>query len=172
MYKFSFKVLTLATLIFAGCKDIADHNQRSISIEQFASLKSIKDYLITNFAITGFHGKSYCAYEVLGVEADAQNERIYLWVLCQEYYRVNQKLKRGTGGSFPLALTVQKKNNELYIISHQISYFGPDIPVFFPEKIRAKLRSETIINRNSRIRKLKNEVQHEAEADQLTRKAT
>jgi hypothetical protein len=165
MYKVSLKVMTLAVLTLVGCQGIVENNQSSISLEQFASLKSVKDYLSTNLASRGFNGKSYCAYEVLDAEADGKSEKIYLWVLCQEYYRANQKLQQGTGSSFPLALTVQRKNNELYVIGHQKprdgALYSKDIPGIFPEKVRAKIQSETTDNHNSRVQKLQNEVRQE-----------
>jgi hypothetical protein len=167
MFRVFLKVMTLAILTLVGCQGIVENNQSSISIKEFTSLKSVKDYLSTKLASRGFNGKSYCAYEVLDAEAEGKSEKIYLWVLCQEYYRANQKLQQGTGSSFPLALTVRRKNNELYVISHQKprdgALYSEDILGIFPEKVRAKIQSETTDSYNRRVQKLQNEVKQEAE---------
>ena len=160
------KTLILVTLNLVGCQGGFKNEQSSIAIEQFVSLKPIKDYLSKELASTGFGGKSYCAYEVLGAESDGRKEKIYLWVLCQEYYQINQTLKQGTGSSFPLALTVQRKNDEFQVISHRKPRDGAsytkDLQVIFPDRVRTKIQSELTSSHNNRVQKLQNEVKNEA----------
>ncbi len=159
--------MILATLTLTGCQGVITNNQSGIALEQFASLKLIKDYLNANLGSTGFGGKSYCAYEVLDAQLDGSTEKIYLWVLCQEYYRANQMVQQGTGSSFPLALTLQRNKDQFHIISHRKprdgALYAEDILVIFPEKVRAKIQSEPIGSRNNRVQKLQNELNNEAD---------
>jgi hypothetical protein len=167
MYKLLLKILAFATLALMGCQHIVKSNQSSIAFEQFSSLQSVKDYLSANLASKGFNGKSYCAYEVLDTESDGENEKIYLWVLCQEYYRANQKLQKVTGSSFPLALIVKRKNNGFQIISYRKprdgALYAEDMPVIFPGKIISKIQSEAIDSHNKRIQKLQDVIRQEAD---------
>lgn len=77
------------------------------------------------------------------------------------------KTSSGNRSSFPLALTVQRKNNGFYAISHKKprdgALYSEDMLSIFSEKVRAKIQSETTDNHNSRVQKLQNEVKREAE---------
>jgi len=75
-YQFPLKVLILANLTLLGCQSVIKNNQSNIALEQFVSLKPIKDYLSTNLGSTGFGGKSYCAYEVFDAELDGRTEKV------------------------------------------------------------------------------------------------
>jgi hypothetical protein len=165
-YKPICKILMLVNLILVGCQGVTKHEQNNIAIEQFVSLKPIKDYLNKKIGSTGFGGKSYCAYEVFGAESDGKTEKIYLWVLCQEYYRANQILKQGTGSSFPLELTIQRENDKFQVISHRKPRDGAlymeDMQVIFPERVRVKIQSEPIGSHNNRVQKLQDQVEDEA----------
>ncbi len=149
-----------------GCKNTSQNNPTSKDLEQFSSLKSIQDYLSANVGETVFGGKAYCAYDVIDAAAADNPQAVYLWVVCQEYYPDNQTLKQGTGSSFPLALTVQSKNDALQVISHRIprdgALYAEDMPVIFPERTRAKIHSESTRDHNNRVQALQNEIKQSA----------
>jgi hypothetical protein len=165
-HKLPLKILMLVILTLVGCQGVVKNERSGIALEQFFSLKSIKDYLSANLGNTGFGGKSHCAYEVFDAGADGKTNKIYLWVLCQEFYRVNQALEQGTGSSFPLELTVQRKDNEFHVISHRKprdgAFYAEDMQVIFPEMVRDKIQSEPTGSYNNRVQKLQNEVKIEA----------
>jgi hypothetical protein len=166
-YKLLLRMLMLTTLTLFGCQATVKNEQSDVALGQFVSLQPINDYLSANLASTGFGGKPYCAYEVIDAEVSAEIEKVYLWVLCQEFYRVNQTLKQGTGSSFPLALMIKRKNNEFYVVSHlrprDGGLYAQDMQVMFSTRFRNKIRAESIESHNQRVQKLQNEVQRKTE---------
>jgi hypothetical protein len=166
MKRHLFYVLMFATLALVGCQETSDNLGESIPLEQFSSLQSIKDYLTTNVASTGFGGKPYCAYEVLDAQQESENLNIYLWTVCQEYYSDKQKLRQGTSAVLPVALVMQRNGNSLSVLSHRIprdgALYAKDMPVIFSKRFMTKDQAETTADRNNRVNRLQGEIEREA----------
>jgi hypothetical protein len=155
-------LILLPIFVCIGCQRERGINQDGADLGRFASLPIIKDYLNQKVADKGFGGKAYCAYEVLDAEKSGTNEKLYLWAVCQEYYRKNQQLETGTGGSFPVALTIWTENEKVKILSHQKprdgSYYTPDLATMFSKKALVAAKSV----KNEQVAKLQNAVKQEA----------
>jgi hypothetical protein len=152
----------LSVFVCIGCQGKIGMNQDGADLGRFTSLPTIEDYLNQKVASKGFGGKAYCAYEVLDAEKSGTSERLYLWIVCQEYHRTNQKLEQGTGGSFPVALTIRTENEKVEVLSHQIprdgSYYAPDLEAIFSKKALASANSV----KNDRVAKLQNAIRQQA----------
>jgi hypothetical protein len=169
MYRVPARML-LAIVILAGCQRPVQEIQTTLDPAQFASSQSIKTYLNTQVASRGFDGQPYCAYEVLGAEATDRGYNLYAWVLCQEYYRKDNKLELGTGSAFPLALVVQRNGDQFEAISHRQprdgALYAEDMPTLFPPSVLDLLRSESGDRTSQRGARLQAEVRKEAGATQ------
>ena len=154
--------ILLPIFICIGCQSEIGTNQDRADLERFSSSPIIKDYLSQKVASESYGGKAYCAYEVLDAEKSGASERLYLWAVCQEYHRQNQKLEAGTGSSLPIALTIRKENEKVEFLSHQIprdgSYYAPDLEAMFSKK--ALVLANPM--KNERVAKLLNAVRQEA----------
>jgi hypothetical protein len=150
-----------------GCHSQISQVPSASTLEGFASLQSVKDYLSTKVATQGFGGKSFCAYDVLGATTTGQTTTLYLWALCQEYYRANQALQQGTGSSFPIAVTLNTTLKPVQVTGHRQprdgALYAEDMPVIFPESVRAKLQREGTHYSNQRVGKLQAEAAVSAE---------
>lgn len=140
----------LIVFVLAGCREVMTKPNSDLLIaEKFASVESINNYLETNLASTGFNGKAYCAYQVLDGQLNNSPQKIYLWVLCQEYYQEEGILKQGTGSSFPIALEIMANNDQLEVINHHQprdgSLYSKDIAVIFPTNVQKIITSQQTI---------------------------
>ena len=128
--------------------------------------KVVKTYLEENIWKLNRGGKAFCAYEILG-EKGGLDIHQYLWVLCEEYYLENSKLKLGGGTSLPVAITLRKENNVYEVISHEVpgagSLYGEDIERIFPKYIQNKIFSNIFNNHNQRVKILEDEIKKETE---------
>jgi hypothetical protein len=157
------QALLVTVFVLTGCQP---KPQTNIDLTQFTGLKRIKDYLSAKVASTGFGGKAYCAYDVLSAEAKGNTHNLYLWVLCQEYYRNGQGLQQGTGSSFPMVLTLPKPPIDPSKIRHQRprdgAFYLEDMQAIFPESVRSQLASESTTVHNQRVKRLQKETQNDA----------
>lgn len=100
-------------------------------------IEDIDSYLIANVGISGFKGKVFCSFELMGSEYRyLQDAKLYLWVLCQEYYLENDILKKGSGLSVPITLLLTPAPGTYKPIMHeQPGYdYAADIKRIFPKK--------------------------------------
>jgi hypothetical protein len=158
------QALLITVFVLTGCQP---KPQTNIDLTQFTGLKQIKDYLSAKVASTGFGGKAYCTYEILAAEAKGNNtHKLYLWVLCQEYYRNGQGLQQGTGSSFPTVLTLPEPAIDPSKIRHQRprdgAFYLEDMQAIFPESVRRRLASESTTVHNQRVKRLQQETQNDA----------
>ena len=155
-------LILIPVFICIGCQGEIGMNQDGTYLGRFSSLPIIKDYLNQKVADKGFGGKAYCAYEVLDAEKSGTSERLYLWAVCQEYHRKNQKLEAGTGSSSPVALTIRKENEKVEVLGHKKpgigSQYRPSLEAMFSKKALVSANSM----KNERIVKLQNAVRQEA----------
>lgn len=103
---------------------------------------SITSYLAEQIGISGFGGEVFCAFEYLQPPPDAEGE-IYIWALCLEFYREEDRTLEGSGISLPVALQISEQNGQLQIASHLTpgdgSYYGPDVKEIFPASTWGKI---------------------------------
>jgi hypothetical protein len=173
MYKVPARML-LAIVVVAGCQrpvpEAQTTDQATLDPIQFAASPAIKTYLNTQVASRGFNGTPHCAYEVLGAETTDRGYNLYAWVLCQEYYRKDNKLELGTGGAFPVALVVQRTGDQFEAISHRQprdgALYAEDLPMIFPENVLSILKSDSTDRSNQRGARLQAEVRKEAGSTQ------
>jgi hypothetical protein len=156
------KMLIFIALICAGCQNEIGLNQNKIDLQKFSSLQPIKDYLQQKVASKGFNGKVYCEYDVLDAELTKVDRQLYLWVVCQEYYRQDQKLTAGTGSSLPIAVTIRQENDMVDVISYRKprdgSYYTVDLPVMFSKQALAIVNNEKIEKKNQRVLRMQNRI--------------
>lgn len=130
--------------------------------------KSTKNYLDRNISIVGFDGKSFCSYEVLGFKESGEIVNEYLWVLCQEFYKENSNLKRGSGVSLPVALSIERQESNYKIVRHRIPRDGNlnsrDVEEIFPKSIHDKIFPGDMNYYNKRVRTFEAETEEEAKA--------
>jgi hypothetical protein len=155
--------ILLPIFICIGCQSEIGIDRDRADLERFSSSPIIKDYLTQKVASESYGGKAYCAYEVLDAEkSGASGERLYLWAVCQEYYRKNQKLEEGSGSSIPIALTIRTENEKIEVLSHQVpgngSHYVRDLEAMFSKKALVLANSM----QNERVAKLLNAVRQEA----------
>lgn len=139
-------LMTISSL--TGCKG---HYELTDQQKQLAdTLKGVtQNYLVENFGGSAFGGKPFCAYKVLDVEVNDENTLIkeYLFVTCQEYHLNNGGLEKGSGTSFPVALSIQR-DSQYKITSHQIPRDGSmnssDIENIFPKRTHEEIYSDEI----------------------------
>jgi hypothetical protein len=166
MKKYLFSFLMFVTLALVGCQEASDNQGKSISLEQFSSVQSIKNYLNANVASTGFGGKPYCAYEVLDAQQEGENINIYLWTVCQEYYSDKQKLRQGTGSVLPVALAMQRNGSNLDVLDHRVprdgGFYSEDMSDIFSQRFKTKNQAETTADKNNRVNRLRGEIEREA----------
>ena len=100
---------------------------------------SLDDYLAGNVGVAGFGGVVFCAYDLMGMDFQADQVSLYLWVLCQEYYVTDKNLDKGTGLSLPVAVYLEKGGDGYTITGHEVpldgSEYGPSIQRLFPENL-------------------------------------
>jgi hypothetical protein len=155
-------VILLSAIVCISCQQQEiGLNKTEVSLESFSALQSIKDYLHQKVASKGFNGKIYCEYDVLDAEIAGVNGKLYLWAFCQEYYHKDQKLEAGTGGSFPVVLTIRQENNQVEVISHQKprdgSLYAIDMPVMFSKKALAIISVDPK-EQNKRVVRMQNQI--------------
>ncbi len=82
--------------------------------------QQIGEYLADYYGQTNFGGRTYCEYELFGVEAKDQEIVYYLWAFCQEYYiDQNNELQAGMALGGPVALTARIVDGQLTFLSHR-----------------------------------------------------
>ena len=99
----------------------------------------LDDYLAENIGVAGFGGNVFCAYDLMGMNLQAEKPSLYLWALCQEYYIIDQDLDKGSGISVPVAIYLQKSGDGYIISAHELPVdgegYGPSIWRLFPENL-------------------------------------
>jgi|GEM_PF-1885546 len=131
-------------------------------IQSSKSTKSVKEKIIPKHTLdkiikeniepicipTSFGGKSFCTYKIIDLEKKGNAIRIYVWLLCEEFYVKNNKLTMGTGAEFPSIIIIAKENNNYKFINCSISRIPSeeDSLEIFPKSIRKKAIQESRLN--------------------------
>ncbi len=158
----------LLFLLLVGCQHAESMDRVIMDSASILQIDTLENYLVANVGISAFDGVVFCAYEPLDA-AQGVDGKIYLWVLCQEYYLEHEALDRGSGVSLPVALQIQDQNDRYEITGYWIprdgTYFGPDVRAAFPENTWAQImpRSlEEIEQYNQRANRLELETERKA----------
>jgi hypothetical protein len=98
------------------------------------------EFLEQNVGTIGFGGKVFCAYEVLASQEGVGGQvEEYQWVVCQEYYKSDGTLTKGSGISLPMVVFLQSKGETYQIASYSLPGDGEDYAKFiqgtFPERL-------------------------------------
>ena len=126
----------LLLIIFFGCADNCDTNLSEQTKKEFMEIQAIcEQYIVNNIAATENNGTAFCSSELLGIE----NNNIYLWIYCEEYYLKDNLLKKGSGLFEPISLETDENNK---IVNHLLPQEGigytNDLKTIFPKCIIEK----------------------------------
>jgi len=103
--------------------------------------------LTDRIGIASFGGVPFCSYELLmplQTKADG-TIKVFLQVLCQEYYKDHGVLQSGTGISIPVALTLDEREAGWYV-EHQTpeaGNWGPSLREIFPPQSWPRISAPT-----------------------------
>ncbi len=131
-----------AALMLGGCdsKEPSLNSHSSFNIEQATAEYMENSHFIKDIVgVDALVNRTFCAYQVYGIEAKKRDIHQYLWVVCHEYDVENNQLFQKRGGSFPIALILNKNSQGYRIVNHKIPRQGKertsDLTAIFPEFI-------------------------------------
>ncbi|MFC2030489.1 hypothetical protein ACFLWA_07170 [Chloroflexota bacterium] len=155
-------------ILLVGCQSERQDDSSMTASGNISQIVDIEDYLVTNVGISAFGGEVFCAYKPLDVVQGVEG-KMYLWVLCQEYYLEQESLIPGSGVSLPVAVRIQEKDGHYEIVEHLVprdgAYYGPDVRATFPESTWSQImpRGEDGISQyNYRANTLEEETEEKA----------
>lgn len=102
--------------------------------------QQLEDYLPQQVLEINYNGRVFCSHYLYGYDENKETGMIkaYVWAYCEEYYLDNGELKMGSGGSFPVLVSMEVQNGILGVHGHQVpkegSLYAPSIREMFPEK--------------------------------------
>jgi hypothetical protein len=153
--------ILLLTAIFSACSPSATALPQSMVYLDF-----VEGYLVENIGIASFGGQVFCSYEVLDTEQKDINVDVYVWALCEEHYLVDNSLEPGTASSLPVALHLQRSDNEYYLQSYEVPKdgigYGPSIEIIFPELAIKRMCEGDVECPNQRVERLELENKQKA----------
>jgi hypothetical protein len=136
--------LLMVVILLAGCCPAKQDDGSATIIKDVLLVENIDGYLAKNVGTSGFGGKVFCAYEPLNAQAEG---KIYLWVLCEEYYLEQGALMPGSGASLPVALLVQESNGRYEIsgllVPRDGTGYGIDVRAIFPPSAWSQIMSQS-----------------------------
>ena len=125
----------------------------------------IQNYIENHIEFPGFGGKMFCAYKLFGIETTGNNNHIYLWTLCMEYYVKDSVLLKGTGVSMPVALISVRSPQGSKILEHKKPVDGEgyseSIRQIFPKQYHKAIFAESK-EYNRRAESLMKDVEEQA----------
>lgn len=125
--------------------------------------KTISEYLNTKTddILAATDGRVYSSFTILGTDKD----RIYLWLLKEEYIKKDNDITLQSGVSLPVVLYIKNDSNKIEIISHKIPADGAEheetMRKLFPRNIRNKINH----NNNERAKSLELDIKNRVEED-------
>lgn len=161
------KVVILAFIfsfifILAGCNPKTKNYAESIKITK-EDEKVILEYLDTktNDISLPRYGKMYSAFVVFGTDAD----KIYIWMLKEEYLNKNGQVTKASGVSLPVVLYAKAGKDKIEIEDHKYpedgSRYVASIIKLFPESVR----NQMFVNNNERVKQLEEAIQNRIKED-------
>lgn len=125
--------------------------------------RTISEYLDTktNDILAATDGRVYSAFTILGTDKD----RIYLWLLKEEYIKKDNDITLQSGVSLPVVLYIKDDGNNIEIISHKIPADGAEhektMRKLFPRNIRNNINH----NYNERAKSLELDIKNRVKED-------
>jgi len=164
-------LVLVSVIILAGCKKTQGRTVlQEAQVENILQIVDVESYLALEIGTTGFNGVTFCAYDIISAEQDVQQVVTYLWVLCQEYYQEQRALELGTGTSLPVAVFIEKNNDNFSLLNCKFPRDGmsyeQEVRDIFPKSIWAKINpsNESEVDAfNKRIRNLEDILKVKAE---------
>lgn len=154
--------LLLMVALFTGCSLLAGQPSNSITITK-ADEKTIEEYINTKTddISSAREGKMYSAFALLGSDKD----RIYLWVLKEEFVKAGDRIVQQNGVSLPVVLYVKDTGNGIEIKNHKYPEdgegYGKSLKKLFPESVINIISK----NHNERVTKLEETIKSLAKDD-------
>ncbi|MCK4663988.1 MAG: hypothetical protein KAT68_14060 [Bacteroidales bacterium] len=138
---YSFFLLLTA---FLGCVDNCDTSLSEQTKKEFKEIQAIcEQYIENNIATTEYNGTAFCSCELMGID----NNNIYLWIYCEEYYLKDNLLEKGSGLFEPISLEMDKNNKVInYSLPREGMGYTNDLKIIFPKCI---IESEDLIGNPS-----------------------
>jgi len=127
-------------LIFSGCNSTVKNSSGSLKVTKDDE-KIILEYLDTktNDILAPSGGKMYSSFTVLGTDKN----KIYIFMLKEEFMKHDSEMIRNGGVSTPLVLNVETIDGKMKITSHKFPGEGDknakDMKKLFPENIRNEI---------------------------------
>lgn len=122
----------------------------SINIEEPLIYNTIKEYLINKNDIKSNNSKNtktFISMEVYLLEEKTKDKiyNVYAWVKKSDYYLENNELKDDSSYSSPYKFSVEKNNNNYYVIDYKTprdgKYYKDDMNNIFPKSVRNKMNN-------------------------------
>ncbi len=128
--------------MLGGCnsRDVGLNSHSYFNIDQAtAQHMENHDFIKDIVGVDAQLNRTFCAYQVYGMETKPQKIHQYLWVVCREYELQGNQLTEIRGGSFPVALIFNKNSRGYQIFNHKIPRQGKegasDLKSIFPDFI-------------------------------------
>lgn len=140
-------ILILSVIIFMGCSIIRGNENKELYIPEKEE-DIVTEYLCKTVGpeILSEGEEYYCAFKVLGVG----EEELYIWALIEN--------SSDSAASIPIALKIEKDNNQFKIISYEIpgngSLYGEDIKKLFPKNVQDIILDNDVIKHNNMVKDL------------------
>jgi hypothetical protein len=141
--KSRFWILGITITLLCAC-------QHPDSVSQSPQEAEVIDrYLATHLLTPAFGGTVFCSHNVLGKELQKKPQKYYIAALCQEYFQKDESHRSGSGMMGPVALTIQKQNKGLSVLSHQMleqKNSGAKLEDIFPATILSAAKAASNAN--------------------------
>jgi Type IV pilin-like G and H, putative len=126
-----------AIALLTGCQTTAQPPNPALQTPE--NKTEIDRYLAAKIIQPSYGGTVLCSHSLLGAELEKQPQKLYIAMLCQEYYiKDGESLQKGTGTLGPVALAIAQSGTSLKVLSHQITeskIAGPKLADIFPADI-------------------------------------
>lgn len=103
----------------------------------------LEQFLQKEFGKKSTGGDVFVAYEVIGNKKRGKVIEIYIWLLCEEYKKVNSRYELGKAVNLPVAIYVKKGNHGYRIIDYKVPETGKQyeasVKEIFPESVQKKI---------------------------------
>ncbi|MEG0775688.1 hypothetical protein [Clostridium sp.] len=163
MKKYSiFIFLVCIIIILGGCNSKLKNSSNSLEItKEYEGV--ILEYLDKNTDDINSprNGKMYSAFNVLGTDTD----KIYVWMLKEEFLKQNSEINMTNGVSLPLVLYINTEKDKIEIINHKYPEdgegYGRSLKKLFPQNV-IKVMND---NHNESVEKLEEIIKNRVKED-------
>jgi len=106
-------------LMLGGCS-CGPFKAAAVSGEDAGLRSALNEYLAHYTGAAGFGGVVFADYDVVRKDDNAALSRNYIWVVCQEYYVADGKIRRGTEVSVPAEITLARSVNDYRVLEFKM----------------------------------------------------